>query len=112
MWMMTDKGFFSVVRTEDGKLQARARERAHLAALQAAHPALAKLPLLRTDRADYRWRMVAPAEALVAAMAKEVEAINYGNFKDHCEKVAPGNRTLYVDALHAVWSIMRRLQRP
>lgn len=113
MWLMTDKGFYSVTRLEDTENhQVRARCREHLEALKAAHAELAGCTVLEYPTADYRWRIVAPSETVADVVASEVRVIDYPNFKNRAAQVAPvASRRGYLHALHEVWSVMYALQR-
>lgn len=61
------------------------------------------------ERADYRFRAVAPREAVASAMAQAVRDLNYPNVKNRIAEVQGDNRAI---VLHGVWSALRRLQSP
>ena len=120
MWLISKHGFFSVVladtapgsgKADPEQMMIRARVRDHLVALQAERPDLTALPIVESGAGlDYRWRIVAPKAAVVAAITALVEEVDYRNFKG----AAARNRAVvgddYVAALHAVWAEFRRLQ--
>jgi len=120
MWLFTQYGFYSVVcardlegdgsRFDPEHFMVRARSRRHLELLQERFPELASLPIGDTANTDYRFRIVVP-KTTWAEVARELAAeIDYGNFKERAERRSHDDR--YVDALHAVWGVMERLQRP
>lgn len=88
----------------------RARTREHLESLQKHFPQLTAAEITDTTNTDYRFRMVV-AKTVWAEVAQELAAeIDYGNFKDRAERRSHDDR--YVDALHDVWGVMKRLQPP
>jgi len=120
MWLFTQYGFYSVVCARDlagnparidlDTFMVRARTRRHLESLQTRFPQLAAAEIADTTGTDYRYRMVV-AKSVWAEVARELAAeIDYGNFKARAERSSHDDR--YVDALHAVWRVMERLQRP
>lgn len=109
MWIFTDTGFFSVVahREKPGYLLVRARARADLEALAKR---LTKAPRIaeRPD-ADYRYRMLVPAEAFATVMADAVRSIDYDNFKDAvAERQGQDRAHVYL----GVWDHLRRWFAP
>jgi len=119
MWLFTQYGFYSVVcardlagnptRIDPGTLMVRARSRRHLESLQKRFPQLATSEITDTTNTDYRYRILA-AKTVWVEVARELAAeIDYGNFKNQAERCSHDDR--YVDALHAVWEVMERLQR-
>lgn len=106
MWILTTRGFLSVVahREEPGCVLVRARRREDLEALREQLPDLE----LREDRAaDYRWRTTLTRESWAAALARLAGQIDYDNFKSAvarrqgAERAAPYGR---------VWAELRSLQ--
>mgnify|MGYP000225484783 CR=1 FL=1 len=78
MWLITTFGFFSVVEKNDqrgsGKLTIRSRVREDLDALRTKYlPELTET--IETDNSDYRFRGVAPREAVSKAFAAAVKDI-------------------------------------
>ena len=119
MWLFTQYGFYSVVcgrdlagnptRIAPDTVMVRARTRRHLESLQKRFPQLTAAEITDTTNTDYRYRMVV-AKSVWAEVARQLAAeIDYGNFKDRAEHSSHDDR--YVDALHAVWGVMERLQR-
>lgn len=120
MWLFTQYGFYSVVcardlagdpsRIDPDTFMVRGRSRKHLESLQKRFPQLAAAEITETSNTDYRYRMMV-AKTVWSEVARELAAeIDYGNFKDQAERCTRDDR--YVDALHAVWEVMERLQRP
>ena len=119
MWISSVVGTFSVVQAspEPGKrpgaprkLMVRARVRKHLELLQRDHPSLRRYPIIRSEPGrDYAFRMIVPRMTFARVMAALVSSIAYGNFKGACE-ASPDLDRDYVDALHSVWAVLRKLQ--
>jgi hypothetical protein len=111
MWLITPIGFFSVVRKptdiKNKTLTVRARVRSDLEALQAQY--LAELgPIQESSVNDYRFRAVAPQDAVAAAMARLAETLDYSNFKDAVkQRQGAARANLY----HGVWDVLYRLQQ-
>jgi len=120
MWLFTQYGFYSVVcardlagsstRIDSNTFMVRARSRRHLESLQKRFPQLASLEIADTANTDYRFRVVVPKHDWVEVVRELTADIDYGNFKDRAGQCAGDDR--YVDALHDVWEVMERLQRP
>lgn len=119
MWVNSTVGLLSVVQAgpEPGsrpnaprKLMVRARVRRHLELLQRDHPSLRRYPIIRSEPGrDYAFRMIVPRTTFARVMAALVSSIAYGNFKGACE-ASPDLDRDYVDALHSVWAVLRKLQ--
>lgn len=77
MWVCLSGGFLSIVahRDKPGVLLVRARRPGDIARV---FPGVSEL---RTPRADYLYRAEVTVEAVQEAMAREVAAIAYPNFK-------------------------------
>lgn len=109
MWLMTTRGFFSIVEKPGdraaGTLTIRARVKADLEALREVMPALGAI----TDKGgtDYPFRARAPREAVAAAMADLVATLDYDNFKN---AVADRQGKEREDAYHDVWSVLYALK--
>lgn len=88
----------------------RARSRRHIESLQKRFPQLASLPIGDTPNTDYRFRIVVPKPVWVEVAQELASEVDYGNFKDLAHSQSGDDR--YVDALHDVWEVMERLQRP
>lgn len=105
MWICTNKGFLSVVqpaandaKAAGDKLLVRARVKAHIVA---AFPAAT---VHRTPGRDYLYRAYIDRADVSAAIAAQIEAIGYGNFKN-----SVANNALH-EAYSDTWRIMGRLQ--
>ena len=140
MWLTTTFGFFSIVQKPAdraaGTLTVRGRVRADLEALRARYlPDLG--PIRTTTHTDYRYRAVAPAGAVGAAVGRAVAPagavgaavgravapagavgaavgravadIGYVNFKD-AVKAQQGSARAAL--LHEVWHTMAKLTEP
>lgn len=111
MWLVTEFGFFSVVRkpedVERGTLTIRSRVRQDLENLRRRYiPTMSEIQ--EDSRADYRYRAIASKESVADAMAAVVRSIDYANVKDRVAEVQGDERaTIY----HGVWSALARLQR-
>lgn len=108
MWIMTTRGFFSVVHASDGELMVRARARKDLNLLAAELESMpmrprAKVRIIDTPEADYPCRLFVAREAFAAFMATEVLKIGYTNFKNEVAKTDPErSHGPYLDVWHAL----------
>lgn len=100
MWIMTNKAFLSVVdkSTQPGCLLVRARRREHLKAV------FPDAKVRESFGTDYRYRADIPRSEVGAVIAKQIEGIDYTNFKDSVAE------RKYHDALMGVWHEMADLQ--
>ena len=112
MWLITTSGFYSIVEKpwdrSAGTLTVRARARSDLDALRTT--ALPELGETQEDQAaDYRFRALAPRAAVARAVAAQVSAIDYDNFK-----AAVGRRQGHRRAgvYHDVWHALLPIQKP
>ena len=124
MWLFTQYGFYSVVCARDlsrtpatspsgitkDTLMVRARVRRHLEDLQKRFPELAGCEILTTRNTDYRFRLVVSKIDWVQVSDQLAKEIDYGNFKSRVHALT-GDAD-YMHALHEVWAVMERLQRP
>lgn len=121
MWVFTRYGFYSAVcarrgRGEPGqpldpdRIMVRARDRAHLEALQERFPdRLGGCEIREFPNADYRWRIFADKADWANALAELAAETDYGNFKGEVSRrQGPGSD--YERALHEVWAVMHDLQ--
>ena len=85
----------------------RARVRGHLERLLQRFPAL-RCNIVQTKDTDYAYRIIVEKDQWAWAARELASEIDYGNFKQEVarQKVSPA----YTIALHAVWSLMRKLQ--
>lgn len=103
MWLMTTRGFYSVVQHRDDadRLLVRARTREDIEALA---DLVAGEPLwLEWPNADYAWRVETTRDEWQAAMQVLVGEITYPNFKSAIEDDA------HEQAYHRVWGVMNEL---
>jgi 8-oxo-dGTP pyrophosphatase MutT (NUDIX family) len=113
MWLMTNFGFFSVVRKTDGEeLTVRARTRGDLDRLRGHY-----LPELGASVAhagtDYPWRAVTQRAALSAAMSRIADDIDYPNFKDEVAKTIGKERAKrYAKIWSALYDMPEDLPEP
>lgn len=110
MWLITAFGFFSVVEKGDqrasGKLTIRSRVREDLDALRAKYlPELTDT--IETYDSDYRFRGIAPREAISRAFAEALNDIDYSNFKSEVARKQGQSRA---SVYHHVWSELYKLQ--
>ena len=122
MWLFTKYGFYSVVcaRQGDGRLgrpvdtnrvMVRARVRDHLEALIGRfQDQLGAAEIQAFPGSDYAWRIFVPKQSWTTAVAALAEEVDYDNFKSAVAHMR--GRDGYEQALHDVWEVMYRLQRP
>jgi hypothetical protein len=106
MWVMTQVGFFSIVRKRgETHLTVRARVRSDLEALEKEYlPSLG--PIISGGGTDYPYRATVDSKALATAMARMVEEIDYSNFKD---TVAARQGFERAHVYGEIWSTLRKL---
>jgi hypothetical protein len=110
MWIVTDRGFFSVVDKgePEGCLCVRARVREDLENLCQLDSLIAYTDSIEESAlSDYRFRIHVRREDWVAASASLSEQINYDNFKNAVADRQDYERAhIYSD----VWSVLYGLQ--
>lgn len=122
MWVILPRSFLSIAcaRRLDlpghpldvDRLMVRARLREHLESLIERHPDLfGKASILDSWKADYRWRIVVDKADVAEVLRREAMAVDYGNFKQRVGEIE-GHGSPFLRALHDIWSVMVRLQRP
>jgi hypothetical protein len=106
MWLVTTRGFFSVVADRDdaGAVLVRARAREDLESLAELVPGL---EVEHTPRADYAYRARVPREVWASVVATLGTEIDYGNFKD---AVARRQGLERASIYAVVWATLRELQ--
>lgn len=109
MWLLTDIGFFSIVRkpwdVDAGTLTVRARVKADLETLKVRH--LPGATAIEEDpEADYRFRLRAGEGELGEAVARITRGINYDNFK---ARVGRRQGVRRHDIYFEVWFALRQL---
>ena len=101
MWLMTTRGFYSVVEHRDyaDRLIVRARCQTDIVALAD----LVDGEPVRLEDADYAWRVEVTRDEWQAAMQVLVGEITYPNFKSEVRDPA------HHDAYMKVWGVMLAL---
>lgn len=110
MWLFLPEGFVSIVAipSKPAYLMIRARRRKHLLAIKHT---LDAGEIYTTPKSDYRFRMLAPRDAVGDWMRRVVERIDYTNFKDAAHDASPKDQGWH-RALGNVWMDMYELQDP
>lgn len=100
MWIMTNKGFVSIVDKSEvpGCLMVRARRPGHIKNL------FPSAKVRESFGTDYRYRADIPRYEAASVIAREIAGIGYSNFKDSVKEKA------YHDALMGVWHELGDLQ--
>lgn len=100
MWIMLHDAFFSIVSKDCAphQLMVRARRRRDIPKV------FPNARVTESKASDYQFRAVVTREAITAAMAAEIERINYPNFKDVVR-----DQALH-DAYLRVWTAMAQIQ--
>ena len=106
MWLLTPRGFFSVVQDHANadRLLVRARAGADLKRLRELIPGLELLHGLGTD---YPWRAWVAREDWARALAAMCAEIDYGNFKN---AVADRQGGLRASIYGEVWGTLHALE--
>ena len=110
MWLVTDRGFYSVVDKGDreGHLCVRGRVRADIDALFELDSMKAYADdVIETHDSDYRYRVYVRREDWVAAAADLAGRIDYDNFKNAVGRLQGYERSR---AYSKVWQDLYRLQ--
>ena len=111
MWMVTNRGFFSIVDKGDREdfLCVRGRVREDMEGLLSLGPLEAYAGELKeSDLGDYRYRVYVSRDDWIMAAALLAEEIDYPNFKDEVGKRQGYKRaSLYM----RVWTTLFGLQR-
>src|SRR4051812_20974727 len=107
MWLMTPRGFFSVVahRDDPTALMVRGRARDDLESLAELDRTL---EIQHTPRGDYAWRAIVSRDAWSRLLTTLVAEVDYPDFKSEVGRVQGVERA----SLYArVWMVLRELQR-
>jgi hypothetical protein len=106
VWLVTSRGFYSVVahRDDPEAVLVRARAREDLEALEAV---LGQVEIAETPDRDYRWRTTVSRRAWSGAAVLLMADIDYPNFKD---EVARRQGAARAGVYHDVWATLLRLQ--
>lgn len=86
----------------------RARNINHIVAVRRAYRPIAGASIIQTKESDYPFRIIITkhqAEGLVQWLVADVD---YANFKD-AATAYHGPKSAYVEALHQIWTVARRL---
>jgi hypothetical protein len=102
MWIMLSDCFLSIVSKDCGPVELLVRAR-RAGDIEKVFP---DAKVIKSTNTDYAFRAVLPRSAVKAAIASQIDNINYGNFKNSVEDTS----------LHAayvgVWCAMAGLQHP
>ena len=107
MWVLTPRGFFSVVQDRDdsNRLLVRARVRADLQRLSDVLPGIEPIGGQGTD---YPWRVWVDRRDWSRALEQMCDEINYGNFKSAvADRQGEARAAIYGDT----WKALQRLER-
>ena len=123
MWIFTKHGFFSAVCARQGngrhgqpidpdRIMVRARLRSHLPALKARFPEfLGECDIQESGGTDYAFRIFVQKPIWSKVIAELAEETDYDNFKSEVARHQGSSGAAYEQSLHAVWSVMNKLQR-
>ena len=111
MWIITRKGFLSIVEVKggvhDGRLLVRGRLKEDV---QAALTGVGYRPKpIYTPEADYTWRAYIDRTDFSEWIMREIEDIHYPNFKAQVKKDGASEKRLAL--LHQVWAVLKGLNR-
>jgi hypothetical protein len=103
MWLATKFGFFSVVRTNDGKLyKIRSRAKKDLLNL------FDENQIIEDKLADYRYRVIAD-QSVYEQFMQQLQDIDYSNFKSHIHAL-PDQKDKY-HYYSRIWQVMYEYQQ-
>ena len=108
MWLMTTRGFYSIVEDfhDRDQLLVRARVREDLGAVADLVPGL---EVEETPERDYRFRASVARDVWASAVAQLAREIDYPNFKNAvAERQGVDRAHVYGD----VWATLLELQQP
>jgi hypothetical protein len=114
------RGFYSIAcanrpgtnEIDPNVMMVRARVKKHLQNLQDNFPTLAGTDILAWPGRDYGYRLIVPRAVWAEVLKELAEEQTWGNFKNEAAKHVAETGSAYVNALHEVWSVMYKLQRP
>lgn len=108
MWIMSSKGFYSIVQKDwdvkKGTLTVRSRVFSDLNGLRQYIPNMEDIKT--DDGSDYRHRIQAPKKDVALAAAKLVKQVNYRNFKDEIGLQNHDRAVIYGD----IWNLLTELE--
>ena len=106
MWLMTDFGFFSIVKKEgEEHLTVRARKKEDLLNLKERYlPSAGAIEV--SDYTDYRYRVHVPRETFAEALRDIALDIDYPNFKNSvARKQGRARARVYEDVWHRLYDL-------
>jgi len=106
MWLLTDFGFFSIVKKAgEDELTVRSRVKSDLEMLKKRYiPDMGNI--LEHAGSDYRFRALVSKQALAEAMKHIVLNIDYDNFKKSVAKKQGSKRAaIYGDVWSTLWAL-------
>jgi len=105
MWIFTETGFISAVRTSRGsdELKVRSRDRLSLEPLAL----LTGAEIIKTPNVDYPYRVFITPAQLQQFLASTVDSLEYDNFKS---QVYATRGYDFAHALSTVWSTMHDVE--
>lgn len=110
MWIVTDRGFFSIVKERNGKsLIVRARARDDIENLIQDIKRITGIDSVVHELAgsDYRYRIFIHPDYVAEVMAHLItKELNYTNFKSRIDDTHPDRHDIYFD----IWFNLRRLE--
>jgi len=106
MWIASKYGFYSIIQKDDG-FHVRGRLKGDLENLK-EHSGL-DCEVLKWDTADYRYRMIVPADKIAGVFTTLLDSIDYSNFKSQIGRTEDQREKL--GAYHEIWGIMEAMQR-
>jgi hypothetical protein len=107
MWVVTTRGFYSVVAHRDDPEMVLVRVRAR-EDLEALDELIGPLEILTTPERDYGFRATVPRERWSQALVLLASEIDYPNFKNAVAAKQGHERAV---TYHRVWSDLLELQR-
>lgn len=101
MWIFSETGFVSAVRSPEDRdlIQARSRDKESLASFAA----LSGCPITPTPWGDYPYRVFVSPAQFSAWVSEVADCVDYSNFKSHVSHTRGFD---YAHALSQVWSVM------
>jgi hypothetical protein len=118
MWLVTTRGFFSVVQHFDDaeKVLIRARALEDLESLcelaeevldDASESGLSADAIIEMEEADYRYRLIADGVAWAEVVRALTAEVTYPNFKNAVTERDPDRAHIYTE----VWATLLQIQR-
>ncbi|NBU32269.1 MAG: hypothetical protein EBS36_03755 [Actinobacteria bacterium] len=105
MWVFTQNGFLSAVRTANGSPEFKVRSRDRQALQGLAQ--YAEVEIIATPYADYPYRVIVDELLLGGYLLNELATADYTNYKDRVQ-VLRGKQ--YAQACAKVWSTMHDVE--